>query len=312
MSARSDDTSRVRTRALRSPLAGLGSMLVAAAALIALAVISRPAHAQDYESHTVTIDATTPQPVDTGFIPTTSTGELIILAEGNIRVFPSASRYEDGWFGPAGQTRLERIGQPIPDEMPFGALVGGFSANIANYRYVGRMGAFHLEPQYVGQEFRVALNMSDADHAIMEGQVTVTVIYILDGSADLARLEITDGTRSPFQPVSSRRPGIGSSSFLTGRFRPAFPSFGTRMPISVRKGCRGFNRAGQPYPEAPTAASTHTGSTPRPGSTSATAGPGTSAPPALETSSHLNLNLDPADLAGADGRFVVNVVRVPQ
>jgi hypothetical protein len=34
--------------------------------------------------------------------------------------------------------------------------------------------------------------------------------------------------------------------------------------------------------------------------------------PAFGRELHLNLNLDPSDLVGADGRFIVNVVRIPQ
>ena len=222
--------------------------LTAGAALVTL--LTTGAAAQTVESYVVTIDATTPQPVATGFTPSVDTGEVILFAEGNIQAFPSSSRFDDGWFGPTGYTRMQRTGQPIVNGMPYGALTGGFSSTIANYRYIGRMGAFHLDPSQVGQELRVALNMSDADLASISGQVKLTAIYVPDGTSDIAQVTITDGTALPAATGLVAAAGDHFVILPYGTIQTdaqVGPTEGYFDPEGLTK----FNRAGQPYPEGP-------------------------------------------------------------
>jgi hypothetical protein len=275
-------------------------------------IIPPAVHAQNYESHQITIDASTAQPVGTGFIPANANGEVIILAEGSVQNYPNAGRYDQDWFGPAGMTRMARAGQPIFGGMPYGAVVGGFTTNVPDYRYVGRMGAFHLLPAHVGQEFRLALNMSDADLAALNGQFEITVIYIADGTANTAMLEIKDGTTLPVPtgifaaagdrflvlPYGAIQTTIPFHLFTDGYFDPA--------------GLPKFNRVGQPYSDGPfgglyghfddAAAAFYIGD-------SGTWMVGTGV---AGQELKLNVNLAPADLVGCDGRFVVNVIRIPQ
>lgn len=284
--------------------------LTPAALAIALAALAGPAFAQNYGSHVVTIDATTPQPVATGFIPAVATGEVMIFAEGNVQVLSEPSRFDDGWFGPNGHTRLVRAGQPIMNGLQFGALVGGFSNNIVNYRFVGRMGAFHLQPANVGQEFRVALNMSAADLAAMTGQVKVTVIYLADGWPDIAQVEITDSTPLP----------IATGIIAAAGDRFAVLPYGviqTTAQVGLTEGYFGpegltkFNRSGQPYSEGPYGGVYGYFADPLLPFYIGDGGTWMAGAPAVGDELFLNLNLDPADLAGCDGRFVINVVRIP-
>lgn len=267
--------------------------------------------AQDYESHVVTIDASSPQPLGTGFIPPNANGEILILTEGTIRGFPS-SRLDDGWFGPAGMTRMQRSGQPIVDGMPYGAVVGGFAAAVGNYRYVGRMGAFHLLPAHVGQEFRVTLNMSAADLAQMEGSVTVTVIFVADGAADIGQFVITDGTTLPLPTGMVAALGDRFLILPYGALQTDRPALLYSDGYFGPGGLPQFNHSGQPYSEGPYGGlygyfiDAQTEFYIGDGGTWNVGLPGNG------RELFLNLNLDPAQLVGADGRFVVNVIRIPQ
>ncbi|MDM7914493.1 MAG: hypothetical protein ACE15D_07490 [Candidatus Eisenbacteria bacterium] len=284
---------------------------LALALALLLAVAPSPAAAQSYESHVVVIDSTTTQPVPTGFIPATSNGEVIILAEGSLRTIDDSNRLTEGWFGPAGETRFTRADQPVVDGMPYGALIGGFSSNIANYRHLGRIGAFHLLPQHVGNEFRVALNMSDADLAILQGQVQVTVLLIEDGYPDMAHIVIRDGTALPVPTGLTAAFGDRWVVLPYGTLQGS-PNLQFSDAYYTPAGLPHFNRAGQPYPEGPygglygnfDGAPVHfyigDGGTWRSGTL------------AVGRELQLDLNLDPADLTGVDGRFEVEVIRVPQ
>jgi hypothetical protein len=242
---------RNRIRTIPRVSAGwfLPAALIATAALIIAP--APPASAQNYESHSIRIDATTTQPVATGFIPTTANGEVIILAEGAVQNYPSDVRFDHDWFGPAGMTRMARAGQPIMNGMPYGAVVGGFSTDIANYRYVGQMGAFHLLPAYVGQEFRLALNMADYDLAALNGSFQITVIYIPDGVATTASIVITDGS---VLPVPTGIFAVAGDRFLVlpyGTIQTAVPQLLYSDAYFDPAGLPKFNRVGQPYPEGP-------------------------------------------------------------
>ncbi len=285
------------------------SLTWAAAALILLTATESVA--QDYESHVITIDVNSPQPVGTGFIPANSNGELLILAEGNIKTISQSKRFDDGWFGPNGYTRLMRAGQPISGGMPYGALVGGFSATISNYRFVGRMGAFHLLPAHVGQEFRLALNIPAADVPLLSGQLTVTVIYVADGYPDIARFPITDGTALPI--------ATGLTAAAGDRFVVLpYGTIQTDAHVGAMEGYFGpeglpkLNRAGQPFAEGPYGGLYGHFIDPAQSFYIGDGGSWRVLPAEVGLELFLNLNLDPVDLVGCDGRFVVNVIRIPQ
>jgi len=224
------------------------SVLAAVSAGLAFATSSL---AQSVESWVVTIDSGSTQPVATGFVPTSSDGVYIILAEGAVQPFPNPTRYDDGWFGPAGQTRLQRSGQPIVDGMPYGALVGGFGTGISDYQFHGRIGSTPLAPANVGHEFHVALNMSDADLAATSGEVTVTVIHIPNGSADAAHVPLnrnapdlvptgftaSAGDKYIVLPYGALQCHIWMDDYTRSWFGP--------------EGMIGFNRAGQPQTDGP-------------------------------------------------------------
>jgi hypothetical protein len=284
-----------------------------AAVLLGLQTLAAdPALAVDYESHVVTIDATTAQPVGTGFVPADSTGELIIFAEGGYRAFANTGRFDLGWNGPAGMTRMQRGGQPILSGMPYGALVGGFSTNIANYRYVGRMGAFHLLSAHVGKEFRLALNMSSTDLSALEGELTVTVIYVKDGAADLARLEIKDGTTLPVGTGIVATLGDQFIVLPYGAIQTAFPRPAFTDGYFAPEGISHFNRLGEPYSEGPYGGLYGYFVGPSAGFYIGDGGMWKAGIPANGRELFLNLNLDPADMVGSDGRFIVNVIRIHQ
>jgi hypothetical protein len=259
----------------------------------------------------VTIDATSPQPVGTGFVPTTSGGEIIVLAEGNAQVVASSDRFDNAWFGPNGTTRLQRSGQPILNGMPFGALVGGFSNNVPDYRFIGRMGAFHLVPGDVGQEYRLALNMSATDQSIMSGQIVATVIYLADGYPDIAQFQITDGTTLPLATglvaADGDRFAVLPYGILQTIAQPG-PTEGYFGPEGLTK----FNRLGEPYPQGPYGGLYGYFGDPIQDFYIGDGGTWRNGPSAAGLELFLNLNLDPADLSGSDGRFVVNVIRIPQ
>lgn len=148
------------------------------------------ARAQGPQAFTVTIDASTVQPVATGFIPTESNGSVIILANGCAQTHDGGVRMDRSYFNAAGMLRLQVAGQPGPTDMPWGALMGGFDTNMANYRYLGRQGAVELIAPNVGHELYVALNVSAANLPNMTGQITATIIYLPPGSNNVAQIDI--------------------------------------------------------------------------------------------------------------------------
>lgn len=288
------------------------SMNRAALAAIAILAAAPAARAQAVEYYNITIDASTVQPVGTGFIPSTSSGDVIILAQGNEVSGPTSSHFDSGWSDASGRVRLDRVGQPIMSGMPHGALVGGFTTNIANYRYVGEMGSFHLLPAHVGHEFRLALNMSSGDLALLQGSVTATVIFIPTGSADVSRVVFDSSTTNTLAtgliaanedqfivlPYGALTPTAPGGSTYTGS------AFGTEGLIS-------YSPAGLPRPQGPygTVLGTFNG-----GASGAfhigNGGTFYAQPADLGLELSIMLNLPSADLPGLDGSIAVNVIRV--
>lgn len=306
------DTRKLGRASTPQSTKAIGARVLALVVVVAAALFApQGATAQNYESHVVTIDATTPQPIATGFVPADSTGDVIILSEGNIRVYDSSNRYDRGWFGPNGMTRLQRFGQPISNGMPYGAVVGGFTTMVENYRFVGRLGAFPLDAAYVGQELHISLNMSDADLAAMEGVVKVTVIYVAEGAADRARFLIDDSSTLPI--------ATGLTAVLNDQFVVLpYGMLDTGITVNYTGGFFGpdglpsFNRLGQPYPEGPYGGLYGYFVDAANGFYVGDGGAWRAGAQAAGLEFHLNLNLDPADLVGSEGGLVVNVIRIPQ
>jgi hypothetical protein len=307
--ARSHGSAAAALRHLVGSLAlGAGSILGGLA--FAGGLSPRAALAVDYESHVVTIDASSPYPVPTGFVPADSTGDVIILSEGSTRVLEDSNRYDLGWFGPNGMTRLEAFGQPIANGMSYGALIGGFSTDVADFRFVGRIGAYRLSAAEVGQELHLALNIPESSLSSLEGQVKVTVIYVAEGYADRDQFEITEGTTLP---VATGMIAAADDQFVIlpyGRLDTGISNFPYTGGDFAPEGLASFNRSGQPYSEGPYGGLYAHYNDAANGFYLGDGGMwrvNTAAGQELR----LTLNLDPADLVGSDGSFIVNVIRIP-
>jgi hypothetical protein len=285
------------------------ALLAAAMVLMAVATQGR---AQFVQSAVITIDSQTTQPVHTGIYPVDTAGEVIFFAEGSLRTSALPLRFDRGWFGPAGQANFSSAGQPIGSGMPYGALVGGFTTSLSDYQFLGRMGSFTIQPAYVGQELRLGLNMSDADLASMSGSVTITIVHVPTGSADVSQLVIrpntvlpaptgliaADGDRFLILPFGGLQdPSLPNSAYTNGLFGP--------------EGLLGLVDPTQPFTDGPygallgtftsTAAAFHVGD----------GGTWTTEIADIGFELSLLLNTSAASQAGLVGKFVVNVVRIP-
>lgn len=279
----------------------------------ALLSFAAPLWAQVPESWTVRIDAATTQPVVTGFVPTNDDGEVIFLAEGALRPVALPDRLDQGWFGPSGQTNFLGSGTPIGDGMPYGALVGGGGLSIPQYQYLGRIGSFDLQPADVGTEFRLALNLSDAQLASMEGEITVTIVYVPQGSAEVSQLVLKHDTVLPaltglmvesgdqfiILPYGALLdPVLANSAYTGGYFGP--------------EGLLGLVTPLQPLPDGPYGSllASFAG---LPGAFNVCDGGVWSTQPSdVGQEVELLLNVDAAAQAGLTGKFVVNVIRIPE
>jgi len=299
-----------RLRPARTSPAAVLTILMLILGALGHPMLARSCSAQLlFASNVVTIDASAPQPIGSGIIPPNANGEIIVLAEGDIRGAVFTTRFDQGWAGPAGYTRFERSGQPVANGMPYGALMGGFSANPANYRYVGRMGAFDVIPAYVGQEFRLALNVPPADMPSLEGKVEVTVMWVADGYPDLVQVTLKDGTALPAPTGIVAAAGDRFVVLPYGAIRTNIPGAFDNAWFGP-EGLPRFNRFGQPYAQGPYGALFGVFSG-LPGfyigdNGTLEVGAGVAGRQLL-----LDLNLDVADLADSDGRFTVSVLRLP-
>jgi len=292
-------TSLDRTRA-RAWLGAASSILLAAAWPRAAEAVVEP--------FTVTIDATSDQPVGTGIIPANDDGEIIVFSEGAIRSSFSTNGLDDGWFGPAGKTRLTNASSPVVP-IAFGTLIGGFVPSMTNYRHVGRMGSFRLDPFMVGKEFRVALNMSDAHLAGLAANVTVSGLLVPDGDADVAEVV--------FDASSALEVGTGLTGFEGDLFVVLPYGMLSNLPLArLTSGLFGpeglpvFNRAGQPSPEGPY------GGLYGAFRSSVWFYVGDGGCFVTDAASNgrqfkVRLNMSAADLATVDGEMIVRIVRIP-
>ena len=288
-------------------------VLVAAVLLsiLGLRFTALPARAQVPESWTITIDASTTQPVGTGLVPAATGGSVYIFAEGALRGPSLPARYEDGWFGPGGLNHYDDAAQPIVDGMPYGSLVGGFNTSIPSYQYLGRMGSFSTQPSHVGQEFRLALNIPGTDLATLEGQITVTVVYVPPAGEESGKYIIRHDTPLPL--ATGLIAGAGDRFIVMARGAlqdPALPNSAYTDGDFGPEGLLGLEVALQPHADGPYGALYG-----KIGLSSEfyIGGGGTwSTQPSDEGNElELNINTDAVSQAGLIGKFVVYAFRVP-
>jgi len=283
-----------------------------AAAIAVLATVPRAARAGAPFSRVVIIDAGSTQPISTGFLCPDGTGSIVVLAEGALRVGVLPNRFEEGWFGPAGQVYFETTNQPAGSGMPFGALMGGFNSNISAYQFLGRVGAFDLQPGDAGKEMRLALNLPAQALAQLEGQLTVTVIYIPEGWESAARVEITSATPLP---ISTGLVAVAGDQFLAiprGALRdPALPNSAYSDGYIPPEGLLGLETALQPIAGAPYGAVFGDFGSLGSEFFIGDGGAWAAQPSDLGHDLELLLNTDAASQAAMTGAFVVHVFRIP-
>jgi hypothetical protein len=214
--------------------------------VLGLTLMAFPALA--FEATTVVLNSSTGNPVGTGYTPTSTDDVVVFYAYGAVRPY-NGSNLTDGTFGPNGESRQARVGQPIMDGMPYGSLLVQFgSAGQIDplAQFMGEKGVLRLFPGNLNQELFVGLNMSDADLSGMAGDIVVILITATADEAQIAELTIDSNSAYPLP--TGLVADAGTDQFLviahgamqlTGRFY-----FG---PEGEPK----FNRAGQPLPEGP-------------------------------------------------------------
>jgi hypothetical protein len=196
------------------------------------------------------------------------------------------------------------------DGMPFGALLGRFGTN--SWTFLGMSGSASLQPVDVGKAFEVALNMSDTDLAALDGTVTVTVVYVPDDVAEVAQVTLhagapqlvptgliaQEGDQFLTIPYGALRIPTVSNPFTGGWFRP--------------EGTTDLQRAGQPLADAPLGALCGTfEGVPEAGFVIGEAGCFNAQIADFGDELELFANMSAADVAATEGRYLVNVVRIP-
>jgi len=170
--------------------------IIALSVLAAVSTLDAGATGVAVEHITVVIDDATVQPIGTGLVPTSTDVTFAFITDGGSRSIPT-DPLTNGYFGPSGETRLIRVGQPITDGA-YGALWGCFGPGSGCF-YVETNSAFGTQPVDVGEELHVGLNMSDADLLALEGTVVVHILMIPDEAPVNARFFIIN--QDTVQPI---------------------------------------------------------------------------------------------------------------
>jgi len=260
-------------------------------------------------SYNIQIDSSTTQPVGTGFIPTTAGDHVLIIAEGALQPFPSSSRVENGWIGPDGTTRLQRVGQPVTDGMPYGALISG-TGSISSFQFLGSYGSSTVQSGEVGSEFKLALNMDDDDLLACEGTVSITLVHIPAGDPNVVKTILDSSSGSV---VGTGLIAEAGEKFMVLAYGAGKGFGSTRLNEAwfTAAGEIDFNRVGQLYPQGPYGGlyGSLTG-----GSTGFYIGEaGSWQAQSADNGDELSLalNMSAADAAAMEGRFVVFTIRIP-
>jgi hypothetical protein len=175
-------------------------------ALFSVAVTLQANTADAFTTTVITLDGTAgTNSTGTGYVPS-STNELALWFG-----FGSVSPVLDRTFGPNGETKLERVGQPITLGMPYGSLVAAFADDIDGtvppyMQFMGEQGVINLQAGHVGNELHVGLNMSAADYAALDG--LMQVVLITAGAGEFTEHNFVIDSESAY-PIST---GIHAAS----------------------------------------------------------------------------------------------------
>jgi hypothetical protein len=261
------------------------------------------------EKAVIVIDSSTIQPVATGLVPPATDYNFIFLADGGARVVPVG--LSDGWFGATGETRLNRGGEVVPDE-PYGCILADFNTVLSNSWYVPSGGSLRVQISDVGNELHVGLNMSDTDLTNMNGKIAITVFMVQEDFLESSVITIDSQTTQPIQ--SGFVAAAGDQFILAARgalnvlstFPPLFEGwFGPPGAIRLSRGGQ-INQL--PYGAVlgtfnlSLASSFYVGD----------GGTWTTQPADVGDELLLGVNMSDADLASSQGRFLVQVIRIPE
>lgn len=170
-------------------------------------------HYTDEEAidYTYTLDANSPRPKGTGLFAETE-DQFMVIGQGAARVitFTPVNR---GWFDAAGFGVLSRTGQIFSDS-PYGCLLGTFTDSLSTGFYIGDAASWTPQPEDIGHELMLGLNMDDDDQAGMSGQIVAHVLKISIDSLSVANDEnlpaikaiaAVDNYPNPFNPSTTLR-----------------------------------------------------------------------------------------------------------
>lgn len=293
----------------RIPMTQFKTLFILAATLVGLAAAT--AARADVQNVTITIDNATVQPISTGIVPSAA-GELIIITEGSVNAVPVNTSLTQGHMGPGGETRLQRVGQPVGDGMPYGCLLGSFnSTSLPNFQFVGDRGSVHVSASDIGDEFHIGLNMSDTDLASMSGSIVVTLIYVSTGSADMVELDLDSSAPHVVSTGLFAEAGDQHVALAMGRSRISFLTSGVTGGWFGPAGELKFNRVGQPRSEGPFGGLYGTYTAPEFGFYIGDAGAWKTQPADIGQELTVYLNMSETDWASIEGSLKVWVVRIP-
>lgn len=170
--------------------------------------------AQDVESVTLVIDSLTTLPIATGITAENVSDQFIVIAHGE-RLLPFGPIPFDAGWEPAGQIRLVRGGQ-LQFDRPYGCLMGMFNNSLNYFFYVGNGGVMIAQPDDVGWEFQLQLNMSASDHAMSSGRFVVTVIRV-PVAVPVTRADVVISSATPLPLDTGIIANTGDRFFLRSR-----------------------------------------------------------------------------------------------
>ena len=168
---------------------------------------------EEATSTTVEIGPDSPRPLGTGMVAENTDQYFILASHGAGRVVPVPPVLQ-GWFDASGQGRLSRVGQ-LMENMPYGCVLGTYGS-LTNSFYVGDLAAWWVQPNDVGDELLLGLNMSASDQAAMTGFFQIHVLRVDDvvvtavdhGRDDLPAsptIASIDAYPNPFNPMTTIR-----------------------------------------------------------------------------------------------------------
>ena len=134
---------------------------------------------EEADELTLTVDASSPRPLDTGIVANPG-DQFLVIGQGAARVVGNRP-VTDGWFDASGLGFLQRSGQ-IFSKTPYGGLLATFSSSLPSGFSIGDAAAWSTQPADEGDELRLGLNMSDSDQASLQGSIVVHILRISSGA----------------------------------------------------------------------------------------------------------------------------------